>query len=201
MILNILNFLAIAPCFIGKLPQIILIVKTQNVRGVSFGSLLLDLFCYVNTGAFSFFQEYPILQYLEYPLLLIQNTILLSLHGQISRRRLKSLVWLCLFCVQFYCISILPTNIVLTLIGSNIIIGSISKLMQIIAIVKSGTSGNVSAAAYFFNFLASTCRLWSMYLTGIGETMIQLSFLASIVGNAAVIMTIFLYRGTNQKKD
>ena len=44
-------------------------------------------FCFhVNTGSFSFFEGYPISQFLEYPLLLIQTVIILLLFGHISNR-------------------------------------------------------------------------------------------------------------------
>jgi len=94
----------------------------------------------------------------------------------------------------------LPKNVALTLIGTNTVSGTVAKLSQIAAIVKSGNSGNVSFATYFFNGLSSASRLSSFAMTGTGEMIIKLNFWISVLGNIGVMAAIVTYRGGEKKK-
>lgn len=200
VIVNFLNGLAIIPCFLCKAPQIALLMRTWNTRGISFESILIEMFVYINVFGFSYFQSYPMLQYLEYPLLVVQNVLLLIVIAAISQRAWRSALWLIVFAAQFQLYNHISKHIALSIISMNSVIGLSGKVAQIKEIVSSENSDSVSYAAFILNGQASAARLFIIYLTGLGETVMVINFLVSVISNIGVMTTIYLYRSSSHIK-
>ena len=97
---TLLGYFCIVACGVCKLPQIQTLYQTRLVGGLSFTSILLELYWYSSLDNFSDFnttnfshgcqagfyvsESYPLVEFLEYPLLVIQNFTLLFLIGVVS---------------------------------------------------------------------------------------------------------------------
>lgn len=95
---DFLSIITIAICFILKVPQIINILKVKNAQGISILGLVLELSRYCCTGyyiklhnivnifysytimcLYNYRNNYALLSYLEYPIILLQEFILIYL--------------------------------------------------------------------------------------------------------------------------
>ena len=76
---TLLGYFCIVACGVCKLPQIQTLYQTRLVGGLSFTSILLELDCHMRQAGFYVSESYPRVEFLEYPLLVIQNFTLLFL--------------------------------------------------------------------------------------------------------------------------
>ncbi|XP_041043843.1 solute carrier family 66 member 3 isoform X2 [Carcharodon carcharias] len=76
-LLLLANVSTLAVCLVLKLPQIFTVVAAKNARGLSVRSLLLELTGFLVFLTYQTYYEYPLATYLEYPILIIQDAILL----------------------------------------------------------------------------------------------------------------------------
>jgi len=196
---DILNFIAIAPCLFGKLPQISLLLTTRNASGISFEGIILEMFSHVNVSGFSYYQMYPLMQYLEYPILGGQNAALVAILGLVTGRLARSGLWLTLYMLFFFSFGVLDRQLALSIVGLNSIISASGKFAQINEIRKSLTSDNVSFAAFVISVLSSIARVSALVLTGAGENVIFFNLATSILANLAVIFTISQFRTKKDK--
>ncbi|XP_045159864.2 mannose-P-dolichol utilization defect 1 protein-like isoform X2 [Mercenaria mercenaria] len=106
----VLNWSVIVLCLFMKVPQIKSSFGSMDTKGISLGSVLLEMLGYSVLFCYSFAMNYPIGMYLEQGLLLIQNFFLLGLI--IHTRNILSPKVFCLlalymtasYCVAFRCV-------------------------------------------------------------------------------------------------
>ncbi|XP_060042545.1 solute carrier family 66 member 3 isoform X4 [Erinaceus europaeus] len=60
-----------------KLPQVVAVLRARSVRGLSLPGLLLELAGFLVCLRYQSYYEYPPLTYLEYPVLIAQDVVLL----------------------------------------------------------------------------------------------------------------------------
>eukprot|EP00092_Neocalanus_flemingeri_P015248 GFUD01016478.1.p1 GENE.GFUD01016478.1~~GFUD01016478.1.p1 ORF type:complete len:205 (-),score=35.44 GFUD01016478.1:83-697(-) len=183
-----------------KLPQIKTIYQSQVVGGLSLTSILIELYCHGCQFGFYVSESYPILEYLEYPLLVLQNFTLLLLVGDVSGSLLQSFKYITVFTTFIAIIGggFFSKSTILMVMSLNIPIGVSAKLAQISAIRTAGSSDNVSYVAYLINALTGAARLYT-HLLSRGETMVLANFAVMICANIGVIATIRFFRGTKLK--
>ena len=73
----------------------------------------------MNVAGFSYFQSYPILGYLEYPALILQNVVLLATLADISGNYFRPTCFITLLTAWFFIIGNIPKNIALFVIVSK----------------------------------------------------------------------------------
>jgi len=198
---NVLNLVAIFPCLLSKLPQIKLLLKTKNASGLSFEGILMDMFSHVNVSGFSYYQNYPILQYLEYPILGSQNAVLVAILGVVTGRYVRSVVALLLYALFFFSFGVLDKNLALSIVGLNSVISASGKFAQINEIRKSSSSDNVSYASFVTSIISSVSRVSALLLTGVGENVLYLNLVTSIMASVGVVFTIWRYRSKKSKEE
>ncbi|XP_059973062.1 solute carrier family 66 member 3 isoform X2 [Mesoplodon densirostris] len=71
------NWSVLGVCATLKLPQIFAVLGARSARGISLPSLLLELAGFLVFLRYQCYYEYPLLTYLEYPILIAQDLILL----------------------------------------------------------------------------------------------------------------------------
>lgn len=203
----VFGYFVIFACAISKLPQVQTVSKTRIIQGLSVSSILLELYCHgLNTGFF-ILESYPLLNYLEYPLLIFQNFILILIIGDVTNSILKSLFTITAFLTFIYVVGIgtIPKYIIVAALGANSLIGVISKFAQIRAIREAGDSESVSYMFYVMMMVTSSMRIYTNMLRDNWEAMVVLNLVVSVISNAAVTATISIYRrrqtGEDKKQD
>ncbi|XP_023807591.1 PQ-loop repeat-containing protein 3 isoform X2 [Oryzias latipes] len=78
-LLHIANFSTLFMCMVLKFPQIFVLMRAKSASGVSLKSLLLELIGFIVFVTYQMYYDYPPPTYLEYPILIAQDAILLLL--------------------------------------------------------------------------------------------------------------------------
>merc|ERR1712179_868729 len=94
---TLLGYFCIVACGVCKLPQIQTLYQTRLVGGLSFTSILLELYCHGCQAGFYVSESYPLVEFLEYPLLVGQNFTLLFLIGVVSDSLFNSVKYITAF--------------------------------------------------------------------------------------------------------
>ncbi|XP_008571179.1 PREDICTED: PQ-loop repeat-containing protein 3 isoform X3 [Galeopterus variegatus] len=71
------NWSTLGVCAALKLPQISAVLAARSARGISLPSLLLELAGFLAFLRYQCYCEYPLLTFLEYPILITQDLLLL----------------------------------------------------------------------------------------------------------------------------
>merc|ERR1711972_941505 len=135
-------------------------------------------------------EGYPYAQFLEYPLLVLQNFLLLFLLGSASSPLLPTCA------ITFFSTAIasmaagaVPKSLMLIAMSVNIPLGLSSKGAQIQAIRSEGTSDNVAATAWVTNAVTGMMRLFT-YLNSkvVGELNLTCSPLTQVPPEPLVLI-------------
>ncbi|XP_051880583.1 solute carrier family 66 member 3 isoform X2 [Pristis pectinata] len=76
-VLLLANSTTLIVCMVLKFPQIVTVIAAKNAWGVSVRSLVLELIGFLVFLTYQTYYEYPLATYLEYPILIAQDVILL----------------------------------------------------------------------------------------------------------------------------
>ncbi|ROL49652.1 PQ-loop repeat-containing protein 3 [Anabarilius grahami] len=95
--LNLANFSTLFVCMVLKFPQIFVLMRARATAGVSLNSLLLELVGFLVFMSYQMYYDYPPLTYLEYPILIAQDVIVLLLILHYNRNLKHSLIYAALF--------------------------------------------------------------------------------------------------------
>jgi len=198
---EVISYLCIFANGLSKMPQIKRVHETQSVAGLSVTSILLELYCHGMLSGFHMAEGYPYAQFLEYPLLVLQNFLLLFLLGLATSSPLLPT------CA-------VPKSLMLIAMSVNIPLGLSSKGAQIQAIRSEGTSDNVAATAWVTNAVTGMMRLFTHLnskvvgelnltcspLTQVPpEPLVLINSCVMIAANLAVCATISIFRGRKPK--
>ncbi|XP_031806464.1 solute carrier family 66 member 3 isoform X2 [Sarcophilus harrisii] len=77
LLLQFCNWSTLVVCMVIKFPQIFALLSAKSSRGVSLKSLLLELTGFLVFLRYQSYYSYPLLTYLEYPILIAQDIVLL----------------------------------------------------------------------------------------------------------------------------
>nr|XP_042704643.1 solute carrier family 66 member 3 isoform X1 [Chrysemys picta bellii]XP_042704644.1 solute carrier family 66 member 3 isoform X1 [Chrysemys picta bellii] len=76
-LLALANWSTLLVCMVIKLPQVVAVLAARSARGVSLESLVLELSGFLVFLRYQSYYSYPLETYLEYPILIAQDVILL----------------------------------------------------------------------------------------------------------------------------
>lgn len=197
-----LGYFCILACGLSKVPQILVVRETRAVAGISVTSILLELYCHGVLSGFYTAESYPWSQYLEYPLLVLQNFLLLLLLGLASNApaAAAAAVTLCSAAIAAMAGGAVPREAMLLAMSITIPLGLSSKAAQVAAIRAEGSSANVSYVSWVVNGVTGVARLYTHLHSAVpAEPIVLLNSCTMILANTAVCLTIALYRGAKPK--
>ncbi|XP_034431844.1 solute carrier family 66 member 3 isoform X2 [Hippoglossus hippoglossus] len=96
-LLHVANVSTLFMCMVLKFPQIFVLIRVKSSSGVSLPSLLLELTGYIVFVTYQMYYDYPPPTYLEYPILIAQDAILLLLILHYSGSLPQSLIYTLVF--------------------------------------------------------------------------------------------------------
>jgi len=184
----------------SKIPQIIELARADSIGGFSESSLHLMLISNCLQTGFYISESYPLLIYLEYPLLIAQELVLLFLAGKLSSSTRGAVQFILgyLLITTLVSVGLLPKALVLLILSLNIPLGLSSKVAQVTDIVKADSSEGVSSLPFLINLSTRMARLVTTFTSGVTpEPLLITNSLIQMTANACVLVLIQLYR--NQK--
>ncbi|KAB1267002.1 PQ-loop repeat-containing protein 3 [Camelus dromedarius] len=187
LLLGFCNWSTLGLCAALKLPQISAVLGARSARGISLPSLLLELGGFLVFLRYQWYYEYPLLTYLEYPILIAQ--------GKNKKSPVQYSV-----CVSAWFILTLQKWILDLAMNLCTFISAASKFAQLQYLWKARDSGAVSALTWGLASYTSATRIITTLMTT-NDLTILLRFLIMLALNMWVTATVLRYRKTAVKAE
>ncbi|KAL3275285.1 hypothetical protein HHI36_020053 [Cryptolaemus montrouzieri] len=200
---DILSIITISICFILKIPQILNILKLKSAKGISLIGLLMELSSYTITMSYNFQSGYALLSYLEYPIILIEELILilcvmyykkfLNIYGLFGAG--------CYFLIAGSFLSgVFPKGFLIFLVPLCTPVGASSKVVQLVEIIKTQNSESVSILTWFISAFTNFTRVFTIILDS-ADTALLLNMSINTVLSSSVMIAAYLYKPSKLKKE
>jgi len=200
LLADILNFTTILICTVSKLPQLFAIIKGRSSRGISLLSVSLEVLRMAILWCYNYCFGYPLMTYLEHPVLLAQQFILVYLVIKFNAEFGAGSKALSLFAAVFLIISMsllfvgtLPREILSFLIPLCTPLSGFSKLIQFAKIVQTKDSTAVSLTTWFLTVFSSFSRIYIVIMDS-GDKMLIANSTTSFVTGLSVYLAAIYYK-------
>lgn len=200
---DFLSVFTIVMCFILKIPQIFNLISLKSAKQISILGLLLELTSYTVMASYNYVNNYSLLLYLEYPIILVQDYILMSLVLIYSN---KINLWSFLIAVIYIAISscflleIIPKAILTLLTPMCTPISASSKIMQLLTILKARSADTVSPLTWFISALTNFTRVFTIWMDS-ADLLLLGNFIISLILSSSIMFTALFYRRSSVKQD
>lgn len=201
-LLHVANFSTLFICMVLKFPQIFVLMRAKTTTGVSLNSLLLELIGFIVFVTYQMFYDYPAPTYLEYPILIAQDVVLLLLIFRSSGREGRGLVCLLLL-VGGWRLLTLDQRIIDAAMGLCTFISAASKVAQLQCLWRTKEAEQVSALTWAMACYTCLARIYTTAVTT-GDTQVLVRFVVITVLNLWVLLTVVHYQRrsrTSKKED
>jgi len=201
MLKQCLNVATVGLSGFAKLPQIQNGARLKTTEGLSFLNLLIELTCWSMSASYFVFHGYAYTDFLEYPLLITQQLILVSMHLKFNRIIVSPIAILAMILAYFiglYYMTLGPQWFLQILISINPPISAVGKLSQIYEIYKTSRGDLVSKLPFLTNAFTSTARLITIWMET-QDLNLYISFGSSVVLNLGVVWSALVF--TPKKED
>ncbi|XP_041827262.1 solute carrier family 66 member 3 [Melanotaenia boesemani] len=200
-LLHIANFTTLFVCMVLKFPQIFVLMRAKSTKGVSLNSLLLELIGFIVFVTYQMYYDYPPPTYLEYPILIAQDVILLLLILHYNGSLRLSLIYAALFVGGWRLLTVERWIIDLAM-SLCTFISATSKLAQLQCLWRSKDAGQVSALSWAMATYTCIARIYTTTVTT-GDMQVLVRFIAMTLLNMWVLFTVIYYqkRSSSLKKD
>ncbi|KAL3048883.1 hypothetical protein OYC64_008378 [Pagothenia borchgrevinki] len=201
-LLHAANFSTLLLCMVLKFPQIFALMRAKSSAGVSFNSLLLELLGYIVFVTYQMYYDYPPPTYLEYPILIAQDAILLLLILHYNGSLKQSVLYTLLF-VGGWRLLTLEKWIIDSAMSLCTFISAASKFAQLQCMWKSKDAGQVSALSWAMATFTCIARIYTTTVTT-GDMQVLVRFIVMTLLNMWVLLTVLYYqrqRSSSSKKE
>lgn len=199
-LLHVANFSTLFVCMVLKFPQIFVLMRAKTSAGISLNSLLLELVGYIVFVTYQMYYDYPPPTYLEYPILIAQDVILLLLILQYNGCLRQSLIYTILFVGGWRLLTV-DKLVIDTAMSLCTLISAASKFAQLQCLWKSKDAGQVSALTWALATYTCMARIYTASVTT-GDMLVLVRFVVMTLLNIWVLLTIVYYqRQSSAKKE
>ncbi|KAF6321598.1 hypothetical protein mRhiFer1_013497 [Rhinolophus ferrumequinum] len=193
-LLGFCNWSTLGVCAALKLPQISALLAARSARGLSLPSLLLELAGFLVFLRYQCYYEYPLLTYLEYPILIAQDVILLLCVFHFSGNVYRAVPYIALFVTSWFLLTLQKWVIDLAM-NLCTFISAASKFAQLQYLWKTRDSGAVSALTWSLASYTCAARIVTTLMTT-NDLTILIRFVIMLALNIWVTATVLRYRKT-----
>ncbi|KAM8833140.1 solute carrier family 66 member 3 [Synchiropus picturatus] len=200
-LLHAAHLSTLAACAVLKLPQIVVLVRGRSSCGLSLHGLLLELAGFVVFMTYQVYYDYPPPTYLEYPLLIAQDVVMLLLILHYNQQRSHALLYALLFVGGWRLVTVHKWMVDLAM-SLCTVLSAASKLAQLQCLWRSKDAGQVSALSWLLAVYTCAARIYTTAVTT-GDVQVLVRFMVTTSLNAWVLLTVLRYqkRGGAKKQD
>lgn len=200
-LLHVANFSTLFVCMVLKFPQIFVLMRAKSTKGVSLNSLLLELTGFIVFVTYQMYYDYPPPTYLEYPILIAQDVILLLLILHYNGSLRQSLVYTLVFVGGWRLLTV-DKRVIDTAMSLCTFISAASKFAQLQCLWKSKDAGQVSALSWAMATYTCMARIYTTTVTT-GDMQVLVRFIVMTSLNLWVLVTVLYYQRSSvpTKKD
>jgi mannose-P-dolichol utilization defect protein 1 len=183
--------------FTSKLPQILYMYKSKDIKGLSYLSIYLDVFSFLCSALYPFHKGYAFLTYGESIIILIENLFIFfmawkyDINQSSDRQNMTFTLLICSFLFVIYKEFLNEKS--WTIIGSASTLLSVgSRITQIIKSCKDKSTGPLSTITFALNMLGNVARIFTTMKENKDYIMAG-GFMISFVLNLIIFLQIIYY--------
>ncbi|XP_076650062.1 solute carrier family 66 member 3 [Halictus rubicundus] len=200
---DFLSLITIGMCFILKIPQILNLLSAKSADQISIVGLLLELTSYTVMTSYNYTNGYSMLSYLEYPIILLQEYILIFLVLKyLNKINTFSMLFTGFYFVTSasFALQIIP-KIVLTFLAPMCTPISVSsKIVQLLAILRAKNADTVSPITWFISAFTNLTRVFTIWMDS-ADSLLLGNFIISTLLSSSIMCTAIYYRMQPVKRD
>ncbi|KAM9842404.1 solute carrier family 66 member 3 [Aulostomus maculatus] len=200
-LLHVANVSTLLVCMVLKFPQIFVLMRAKSASGVSLNSLILELSGFIVFVTYQMYYDYPPPTYLEYPILIAQDVILLLLILHYNGSLHHSFIYALVFLGGWRLLTVEKWIIDLAM-SLCTFISAASKFAQLQCLWRSKDAGQVSALSWGLATYTCIVRIYTTMVTT-GDTQVLVRFLVMTLLNMWVLLSVLHYqrRSSSKKED
>ncbi|PBC25349.1 solute carrier family 66 member 3 [Apis cerana] len=197
---DFLSLITIGMCFILKIPQILNLLTAKSANQISIVSLLLELTSYTVMTSYNFTNGYSVLSYLEYPIILFQEYILIFLVLKyLNKINIFSILVSILYIVTSISLAMqLIPKFVLTILAPLCTPISVSsKIIQLLAIIRAKNADTVSPITWFISAFTNLTRVFTIWMDS-ADILLLGNFVISVILSSSIMCFTIYYKRIKQ---
>jgi len=184
-------------CVVLKLPQLFSVVRAGSATGISTSAIMLEMWSFGAMLSYQFAQGFPVMQYVEYAFLMVQELPLLFLVLKYNRSiNLTSFAYLAAFFAVYGAVLTGKTSSDFNalLISANTPISAMSKIMQLASIISAKSAGSVSKTTWSLAAYTCVARFITLSMEKPDMSLLGAYVIAGVL-NVTIVLAC-LYYGT-----
>ena len=190
--------------FTSKLPQILYMLNTKDMKGLSYISIYLDILSTLFYTMYPYHMGYPFLTYGEGLIILFQNFLIFFICWKYdtyqSADKNNMSFSLLLVSFLFLCYKGLFDEKIWKIIGSaSTVLSMGSRITQIYTSYKSKSTGPLSTITYGLNMMGNAARIFTS-LKETNDIIMVGGFVVSFVLNLIIFLQIIYYNKKDEGK-
>lgn len=199
---DILGISTLVGCLVAQIPQIIAIIKSKNVEGISFNGFSIEIFSLTIQVLYFVVQEYSLLSYSDIAVLLLQDyviVILLMVYGKepLGLREYGNVFGYIVALVSVLIGTVSKDMIVMVMQGV-VLLNVASKITFVTSILATKDTSAMEPSAWVIFVYSNIVRVFVGYML-LGDLTIVAQHAINLCFNLAITIMIFKYK--NGKKE
>ncbi|XP_065360384.1 solute carrier family 66 member 3 [Calliphora vicina] len=203
IIADILSLITVSSCLFIKIPQINTIRQNKSSQGISVFGLCLELFSYTVMMSYNYTNGYDFLSYMEYPILLMQEYVLIyfvfKYQNLLGVKTQIVSVFYVIIATLIY-MKLFPVIILQFLVPFCTPIGATSKVLQLVAILRSKDASSVSRTTWALSAFTNFTRIYTVYVQS-HDLMLLSNFMISTFLSSSVFVAACVYKTKKTKNE
>ncbi|KAK0174279.1 hypothetical protein PV327_011034 [Microctonus hyperodae] len=151
---------------------------------------------------YNYTNDYALLSYLEYPVILIQEFVLIYLVMKyLNRINIMTIsLALCYFIISICLIKQIIPNVFLTILASMCTpISALSKIVQLFAIIRAKNSESVSLLTWIISVFTNITRVYTIWVDS-GDVVLLGNFIISVFLSSSIMFSVMYYKPHTKKE-
>ncbi|XP_053141612.1 solute carrier family 66 member 3 [Hemicordylus capensis] len=199
LLVEVANWSTILACLVLKVPQGVAVIAAKSARGISLESLVLELSGFIVCLRYMSYYNNPLPSYVEYPIIIVQDVILLLFVLYYNGKMKDALYYTVIFVVGWYMLALQQWIINLAM-NLSTVASALSKYAQLQYLWWTKDSGQVSALTWSLAVYTCLTRIFTTIMTS-NDVTVLVRFIVMSVLNVWVLATILHYRKIVKKTD
>ncbi|KAI1898853.1 hypothetical protein AGOR_G00076620 [Albula goreensis] len=177
-----------------KLPQVFKLMGAKSAEGLSFKSILLELFAISGTMAYCIAHNFPFSAWGEALFLMLQTVAIGFLIQHYGGSTIRGVGFLVLYFLTLCLLlsPLTPMSVITTMQASNMPAIIVGRLIQAATNYKNGHTGQLSAISVFLLFAGSLARIFTS-VQETGDSLMALTYVISSCCNGLIAAQVLFY--------
>lgn len=184
-----------------RIPQILIILRAGNAKGISLISEILSLIAVFGSMSYGYYKNFPIAAYGDTYSLFVQGCIILFMvlfyQNQKIQLFLSFLIITIATGLQFS--NMIPEEIIYLLNTLSLFLSVFSKLIQAFENFRNSSTGNLSSITLILQFLGCVARIFTS-IQETGDLYMIVTYIAVSVANGLLVVQLIFYWNSDSAK-